>query len=162
MKPGTLGEEMAAMADGLPAQHPDRALWAARGYAVEIVRRLAKIKSHSFSKGCKLFVKHTLPEVATAPELADLNRILRFAGFGDGDNGKITAPMLRDWERETRIPDVADIDQSSGFMTAEEYTSLSRAGIIADLPKTVRGMRKYLETAAASTGDPDRFRRRVP
>lgn len=160
MSDRTLGAEMAKMATRLEAMQPDRALWAARCDVVRVVSRLAAAKGYSYKKACKLFVEHTLPEVAVAPELADLNRILRVAGFGGGESARVTERTLRDWKRESEVPAVADIDMSSEFHTAEEYAAMARAGLLSGMPMTVDGMRKYLESAVAASARPDRLKRR--
>lgn len=134
----------------------------ARDAVVLIVHHVTTVRGRgSFAGSCKYFVKEMLPHVGRMPELDKVDRLLSLAGFGGERNGDITVQMLRNWERDAALPSPDEIDTKKAWYTAEELTSLARAGHLPELPTTLRGMERLLSRQLSMVAKPTDVRRRV-
>ncbi|MER9128023.1 hypothetical protein NKH81_34425 [Mesorhizobium sp. M0959] len=162
MKKDDLAKSMKTKAAELAVLPPDDAAWEARRFIVGLIRLYGAEKNKRFKHACNSFILTCLPNCER--DLPGLYRLLSFAGFdGTERHQAITTEVLRHWAYETDLPSIQSIDIGRSWHTPAEWTALSRAGILPDVPKSLREMERYLETAIAAHPDPSKISRpRLP
>jgi hypothetical protein len=144
MDPETLNE-LADQIEGMPA-HVARFMAQDR-IVHQIHYRLGEAQGRSFRAAAKVFVEDYLPSAASSPELAGLERLLKYAGFG----GEWSAPwlkveVLQMWDQDAWLPLPTSFDIRREWFNLEEATSLSRLALLGPkLPTTCRKMQPYLK-----------------